>query len=552
MPRPLATAAAAIVAALACAVAQSPIVLGQPLNSPNQGNVGGGVYFDMTVLSTITLTSITYVASDVSPAGQSACNVYVGPAQWQNNVTSPNVWVLVGTTVPVPITGGVDQSVVGVLQPAGLNSGPLAFAPGNWGVALQAVGHSFGYQNLAASFSTAELIVTTGSASNVFLTAPTFMPRTFNGEIAYTLGGTPFSVASSTQYGHGCYGAFQSFYESFPVPNAAFDVAQKAVRMVYNQGTNSYSVSVAAAAPLSTVGTALPFAGINANTTVQLQNAQPILWAGASGPAMSPVDPVTGNFVCDVSVDGFVSFVPGSNPPPVALHDPTVAGLLAGGARFGNWHDMDLTGGGSIRYGFDPALSAHVFTWDAVPSRANQGTNRFQILAYANGDLELRFGVMALPGLGSPMLVGYSPGGGAVDPDNRDLTGGAFVTDTADLQPLTLAAGALPVLGTTVPLVTSAVTSQPGVGALFLSSSAFQPPLPLVILGAPDCFALVQSLDIGFVIDNTTVNGLTVPLPIPNLPGLVQFAFFAQSVWLDATQNAFGIVTSNGLRLIIG
>lgn len=33
---------------------------------------------------------------------------------------------------------------------------------------------------------------------------------------------------------------------------------------------------------------------------------------------------------------------------------------------------------------------------------------------------------------------------------------------------------------------------------------------------------------------------------------LLDVLFFAQSIWLDATANAFGIVTSNGLALQLG
>ena len=75
-------------------------------------------------------------------------------------------------------------------------------------------------------------------------------------------------------------------------------------------------------------------------------------------------------------------------------------------------------------------------------------------------------------------------------------------------------------------------------------------------LGAPGCVANVDvNAGVGFVISNlgAPLPGLTVPLSIPaGPPAIIGQSFYCQSAWLDATQNALGMITSNALRLIIG
>lgn len=178
--------------------------LGQPLASPNQGNPGGGVYIDLNVTTTVTLLNLTYVASDASAAGNSSLNVYVGPPTWVGQVSAnPGPWTLFASTTPVAIPGAVDTPVTGVLHPAGANPGSVTFGPGAYGIALQAVGHSWGYQSGAFTFTApgGEFTVSTGGASNAFLTLPTFTPRTINGSIAYTVGGAASNSAAVSNYG---------------------------------------------------------------------------------------------------------------------------------------------------------------------------------------------------------------------------------------------------------------------------------------------------------------------------------------------------------------
>ncbi|MEO6595670.1 MAG: hypothetical protein ABIP94_13030, partial [Planctomycetota bacterium] len=85
--RILSTLAVAMFAAATLCPAQtinSP--LGQPLTSPNQGNIGGGIYFNVTFNTTVTWVNLNYVAADQAAAGTSSLEMFVGPSQWQGNV----------------------------------------------------------------------------------------------------------------------------------------------------------------------------------------------------------------------------------------------------------------------------------------------------------------------------------------------------------------------------------------------------------------------------------------------------------------------------------
>jgi hypothetical protein len=384
----------------AVAPSQFTCPLGQPLTSANQGNVGGGIYFNMTVTSTITWNSIQYVASDTTPIGNSSFELYVGPATWVGNVlANPGPWKLVGQSVPVAITATlVDTPVLGVLQPAGANPGTITFGPGNYGIALRAVGHSWGYQNGTFTFPApgGEFSITAGGASNAFLTGPTFTPRTINGNIDYAVGGTPMPYAAAVAFGNGCYDFKQSFYEIMGNTATNQDLSNTSFRLTLDTGNNRYNVT-AGAVPVNTaavVSAPLVFGNDDADVQVTLGGA-PMLWPDSTGTiATSPIDPITNMPICEVNANGYINFVPGSNNPPLA--NPTVANFLTGGARFGNHIDLDPITGGTVN--FDFTGTEYLFTWQNVPLFAVLNTPNTLQIAYdtATGDLELRYGTMSV------------------------------------------------------------------------------------------------------------------------------------------------------------
>jgi hypothetical protein len=525
--------------------------LGQPLTSPNQGNIGGGLYFNLTVNTTVTLTHLNYVASDSSLAGTSSLNVFVGPPTWVGQVsTNPGPWLLVGATTPVAITGGVDTPVAGVLVPAGINPGPVTFAPGNYGIALQAVGHSWGYQNGSFTFASpgGEFSVSTGGASNAFLTLPTFSPRTINGSIDYTPGGTPMSFANVTPYGKGCYGRYRSIYEFFP-SSLSVDFNHTSMSWTLDAAGNRWSSITAGSTPVQPV--ASPSLGHTDDSVhaIHLASSQTIQF-----PSIGGLGTATDVDMCS---NGYLDLM--GNAPPVA--NPTVAATINGpSVRMGNHCNLDPAAGGTTHYDYDAASSAHLFTWLNVPTAGSPATsNTFQMAFFANGNVEFRWGAMSQI-VGIPTFVGFTPGGISLDPGSIDLSASlpAF-TSGVDQGPLSLVASGPPLLGTTIQLTTGNVTGT-SIGACFISVNDLPPFSPvgldLGLIGAPGCVAnVVIDIPNGLTAAHTISNlggtqpGLTVPLAIPASPQVLGLHVYAQSIWADQAANPLGFLTSNALRI---
>ena len=127
---------------------------------------------------------------------------------------------------------------------------------------------------------------------------------------------------------------------------------------------------------------------------------------------------------------------------------------------------------------------------------------------------------------------------------------------TGESVPTDVAPGS-EIVGTTVNLTVNNATGA-NIGLTFLCTSNLGPLSPtgldLAILGAPGCVANVDiNTGTGLLVSNIPgVGSLTTPLPIPNNVALVGFQVFCQSIWIDAAQNAGGLLTSNALRLGIG
>jgi hypothetical protein len=238
----------------------------------------------------------------------------------------------------------------------------------------------------------------------------------------------------------------------------------------------------------------------NNDIVVPLANSQPILCPGVGGPGVV----TTG---VEMNSNGYVKLA-GTAP---SLNKPDVTAWLTSAAvRIGNHDDMDPSQvGGTTHCDYDPATSSHVFAGRNVATRGIAATsNTFQMAFVPDGTVEFRWGVMSQAGGGTwPTLVGFTPGNGAADPGSIGVTASLPVA-TANFDQLALASDVNPVLGTTVDLTLANVT---GVGTL------------------------------------------TTPFAIPaNQLNLIGVQLYAQSAWLDATQNAAGILTSNAVRLGIG
>jgi hypothetical protein len=549
------------------ALAFSSTALGQTLTTltggTNQGNVGGGLYFDLQINTTVTLTQLMFQVGAGTVAGSlAAMECYLGPSTYDGNVTNPSLWTLVGTTVPQLATGGVAQMLTAAITPVP-QIAAVTLAPGNYGFALKSVLCSHGYTNgtgctsstipgscTNSTFSTPEMTLRGGAAQNVFLAGGIFSPRIFNGAITYTVGGTPITFAQRQPYGNGCYARYRSFYEFMPSTATGQDLSNTSFLLTYDSSSNRYINITGGTTPVTPVTSPSLGHTDDSVVTVNLLNAQPIIYPDVTGPglALTTVEMCSNMYVN----------LNGTNPN---TSNPTVAEWLAGTPRIGNHHDADPSVGGTTHYDYDVATGAHLFTWNGVFDFGIAASpNTMQLAFFANGNVEFRFGAMSLLGGGGwPTLVGYSPGQSALDPGSIDITASfPFSTSSIDQNPLTLSGDVNPVLGSTVNLTTSGETGL-SLGLCFFGLSDLPPFSPvgldLGVIGAPGCVANIDTTQaVGNLISNLGLPGtsMTVPFGVPSSLAFIGTSLFTQSAWVDATQNPGGIITSNALRLRIG
>jgi hypothetical protein len=528
--------------------AQSP--LATLTGGTNQGNIGGAVYFDLTVTSTVFVTRIDFLCGSSTFAGTGLIDVHLGPPTYVGNTNNPAAWTLAGSATAAVAPGTVASGTLVT---------PLVLGPGSFGVALVSNGHNFGYTNGVActntttpgacsnsTFSTAELTLRAGAAQNQFLSGSAFTPRVFNGAIHYII---PSSMsASQTRYGAGCYFFATSFFE--PVPSAAgIDLATTTVDLGFNgvgydavtPGTNAFTPPVGATnAVLASGGTTFLASSV-------LGAPLPFAFRYPSGGGVGIANDL------EIGTDGFLTPVPFSNPPD---ETPTPAEFLAGAPRWAPyWKNVDPFAAGSISLGVEAATGAFVVSWNGVADPQGQTalTSSFQVAFFPSGSVQYRYGSLSVAGgTAFPLVIGWTQGGGALRRD-VDVSAGGFSTQQFDNAPLDLFLTAPPRIGTNPSMIVQGYSPATPLGATLVSMTQFAPGIPLAAMGMPGCFqhAGADIVDI-FA---TTPGSTTVPFVaggIPNLVALIGFTMFGQAVTFTPGFNPAGIIASNGVRLFIG
>jgi hypothetical protein len=208
-----------------------------------------------------------------------------------------------------------------------------------------------------------------------------------------------------------------------------------------------------------------------------------------------------------------------------------------GAVLFVTWRDVFRFGGGvpeRLQMQFDLITGRVAIVWDQLTTAA-----------------------------GSSMVVGYAPGP-SLDPGATDLSAALPVTTRKDMLALRMTASppplSTPVAGTQVLYQIDNIpdaNANSGVffGLIMLSLFPLQPPYDLTAFGMPGCRLQVATMDVTLpFLGNSPSQTTVLPLP-PAVPAGVQL--FAQSVAfvfpasLPNGQNAFGAVTSNGVRSLI-
>jgi hypothetical protein len=147
----------------------------------NNNSVGGGNYYNVDVLNAAGITITAFDINTNAAAGTPVTiNVWTRPGTHVGFETSMAGWTQVTTGSGV---------AAGDNLPTFIDVTDFALSPGLTGFALNNTNVAFRYTNGTGTnqfYSNSDLSLTLGSATNVFLTAPVFTPRVWNGTVYYT------------------------------------------------------------------------------------------------------------------------------------------------------------------------------------------------------------------------------------------------------------------------------------------------------------------------------------------------------------------------------
>lgn len=365
-------------------------------------------------------------------------------------------------------------------------------------------------------------------------------------------------AAYYNSYGHGCGASFASFFETY-LTAGSFDLSNYSIDLI-NAG-NAYVVQVTPGAPtwFTPTSTSLSAGTYQSSTSGSWDDAisQPITLPftfNYPGGSTSTIE-VGSNGICLLQHDtngsaayGYYNDTTGwlNKPANFAVcfgdQDCGVNGTSPPGNPYGVYFDVD------------PSGNQVYVTWITQEwSPAIGPTQNFQLMMDNGGNAEFRYQQVNMNAAPAPILVGWTPGGGAAQPPQTDLdTVGGFVTGTGTVD-LAATMSARPITGTTPNFVTSGL--QPGnvLGAVVLGFGPLNPGVDLGFLGAPGCTQNMAVLGASITFLSL---GATTPqnigLPIPNNPLLAGLTVTGQSALLVPGINALGVTTSNGVCIGLG
>ncbi|MCR9247693.1 MAG: hypothetical protein NXI31_21920 [bacterium] len=351
------------------------------------------------------------------------------------------------------------------------------------------------------------------------------------GSFNLRIDGPTGNPAATTQYGAGCYAESKAFYEQF-ASTSAFDLNNTNMQL-FSLGNAYFALSGGAFVAPSGSATTLTLTDDD-EATVNL-----------SGSFAYPGGATSSLVVCS---NGFVSVATGNGTSAT----PDAAGWLGSTEpRWGMWHNFDPSAAGSGQVKFEEVNGIAYITWDGVYTAGTTTPSTWQM------QFELAAGTVTyawqtVGGTTEPALVGYAHTTPNLDLGSMDISAelpGTFTTSGQNMLGLTLSTTP-PQLGTNVVFTTINYPVGSALGFQVMSFTRHDPGLPLAALGMPGCFQYVNS-DVSVVVvpvsSQSTFSG-----PIPNSNGLMGVRFNAQTFALAPGANTIGLVSSNGVHLVIG
>lgn len=508
--------------------AQSPLTT--TFANDGTGAVGGAVYFELECFDPFGAFITNLDLNFAGPGGAAgSISVYVKAGGLAPH-TSPD-WV-------GPLSVGNVASTMPAGTPTNVGLAPsfqLGFGC-KLGVAIVANGIAHAYTDatsLPTTYSTSQLTLTVGGASDVPFAGAFIAPRLANISIPYTQGGVCPSIATVQTVGTGCGGGplFASFYQTFSSSN--FDL--NGMKLTGTNNGSGYTLTLAAG-----TGFSVPLGA----TVVPLSDD--------SSAAVGTLGLVVGS-------NCWIANGPGNSngfTPNVAtaLNNPATAVY--------SWRDLNPLASGSGLVFYDEVGTVGRATYNGVFSFGTTAPNNIQITYdTSNGNFSIEWAGVAT-GIGGGWLVGYSPGGPSANPGDTDISAAVpFTIATGDgvAENLSLTSVGRPIQGN-VPVayqVTTGNIPPTALGHMGIFGLT-NPAAPLAVVGMPDCFAWA-SLDvlIFHVLPQPTPSNFTwtaVTLPASGPFRRVYNFNLSAVVFGTEVNSAFGLgaLSSNGLRCRTG
>ncbi len=349
------------------------------------------------------------------------------------------------------------------------------------------------------------------------------------------------NCATAVNYGVGCVGTFNSFYEHF-LTTPSIDLSNSAFRLLYAAGdyivlpsTNAYMAPSATATNL----------GLTDDSEVTVMLSAPLNYPGGTTTSLN---------VCS---NGHISTLSNS---AAFDYTPTPTEFLNwANATWAVWRDMIPNAAGNVW--FEEVGGVAYITWlnviGYVGTTAGTTPSTFQLqFELTTGNVDFVFGSMDTVSIsgwngGEGWIVGFSPAGASNDPGSVDLTTAVPATLTlhaVENLPLALSANNAPIATTTISLDTANIPAGAPFGAVLLGFTQYNPGISLASIGMDGCFRYNEgATTLLFFPAGSTAS---VNFTVPNYPG---FSIQAQSVVYApaAGLTTLGALSSGGLELNI-
>ncbi|MEZ6038841.1 MAG: hypothetical protein R3F29_15280 [Planctomycetota bacterium] len=355
---------------------------------------------------------------------------------------------------------------------------------------------------------------------------------TATGSFSLQVAGPEGAAARAVPYGEGCYRTTRSFYQYF-LHGYGFDLADTGMQLRLLDGR--YHVGAGGTFVTPPLGATTLSLGSVSQVPVTLSSPMP--YPGGSTSTL---------WVCGA---GFVSVAQGN----VLSATPSIGDFLQSNtARWATWHNFAPSAPGGGRVLFHQSGPRSYVTWNGVwDGGGGIGTSTWQLQFHrTTGDVTFVWKSMSTTG--DNYLVGWADTAPNANGGNLNLSSAiqtGFRTGDVDREPLRVTSDA-PRLGNTAVVRTSQV---PAASPIVLQLFGFQPITPgfdLAVLGMAGCDAhlLTEVIETAIPFHGIANFQLTVPYATH----LIGASLFTQSLAFSPGANDIGLISSNGLELVLG